>query len=597
LEDLKQKLSLLPYTPGVYQFINAEGNIIYVGKAKSLRNRVSSYFNRQDNGKTRILVSKICDIKIIEVETETDALLLENSLIKKYRPRYNILLKDDKTYPWIVIKNEPFPRIFSTRLIIKDGSEYFGPYASVKQMYAILELIKESYPFRSCQLRLYEQAIAAGKFSDCLEYQIGNCGAPCTGKQNAGSYAEGVNYARKLLKGQFSDLLKDLKTEMQSAASDLKFERALLLKLKLEILQSFQAKSTVVHPDIHDVDVFSMASDDETAIVNFMKVNNGIIVQSHNLELRKKINEPDDDILTYAILHIREKFNSTSQQVFLPQTLEFKIPDIELVVPKRGDKRKLVELSLRNATRTLLETRKQEELKNPSHRADRIMETAQRELHLQQLPRHIECFDNSNIQGAFPVSACVVFRNTKPSKKEYRIFHPRSVEGPDDFQTMREGVLRRYRRMIKENESLPDLIIIDGGIGQLNAALESLEELGLRGKIAIIGIAKKLEEIYFPDDDTPIHLDKRSETLRLIQQLRDEAHDYGLGKHRDRRSKAQTTSLLEQIPGVGKQTTRKLLTAFAGLDAIRNASIEDLERAVSTATARNIIRFFQETHY
>jgi len=585
---------MLPCTPGVYQFLNAEGSVIYVGKAKSLKNRVSSYFNRQDSGKTRVLVSKIIDLKIIEVETETDALLLENSLIKKYRPRYNILLKDDKTYPWIVIKNEAFPRIFSTRQIIKDGSEYFGPYASVKQMYAVLDLIKESFPFRSCQLRLSDEGIAAGKFSDCLEYQIGNCGAPCVARQSADSYSEGVTYARKLLKGQFSDVLKELRNEMHAAANNLKFERAHQLKLKLEILQTFQAKSTVVHPDIHDVDVFTIASDEENAVVNFMKVNNGIIIQSHNLELKKKILESDEDVLTYAVMHVREKFNSTSHQIFLPQSLEYEIPGIEVVVPKRGDKRKLVELSLRNATRTLLEGRKQEELKNPSHRVDRILETAQRELHLTSLPRHIECFDNSNIQGAFPVSACVVFRNTKPSKKEYRIFHPRSVIGPDDFQTMREAVLRRYRRMLQEKEPLPDLLIIDGGIGQLNAALESLEQLNIRGKLPIIGIAKKLEEIYFPEDDTPIHLDKRSETLRLIQQLRDEAHDYGLGKHRDRRSKAQTTSMLEEIPGVGKQTARKLLTYFSSIDVIRQASAEDLERAVSTSTAKNIIQFFQE---
>ncbi len=587
---------MLPASPGVYQFLNAEGTIIYVGKAKSLRNRVSSYFNRQDNGKTRILVSKISDVKIIEVETETDALLLENSLIKKYRPRYNILLKDDKTYPWIVIKNEPFPRIFSTRQVVRDGSEYFGPYASVKQMHAVLELIKESYPFRSCLLRLSEEGIAAGKFSDCLEYQIGNCGAPCTGRQSASNYAEGVNYARKLLKGQFSDLLKELRIEMHKSASELKFERAHQLKSKLEILQSFQAKSTVVHPDIHDVDVFTLASNDDLAIVNFMKVNNGIIVQSHNLELKKKISESDDDILTFAILNVREKFNSTSKQIFLPQSLEFDIPGLEWVVPKRGDKRKLVELSLRNATRTLLETLRQEELKNPSQRVERILEAAQRDLHLKQLPRHIECFDNSNIQGSFPVSACVVFRNSKPSKKEYRIFHPRSVEGPDDFQTMREGVFRRYRRLLNEKSPLPDLLIIDGGIGQLNAALDSLERLNLRGKIPIIGIAKKLEEIYFPDDDTPIHLDKRSETLRLIQQLRDEAHDYGLGKHRDRRSKAQTTSLLEQIPGVGKQTARKLLTVFAGMDDIMKASANDLERVVSGAVARSIVNFFKDSN-
>lgn len=592
MKELKQKISMLPCTPGVYQFLNAEGRVIYVGKAKSLKNRVSSYFNRQDSGKTRVLVSKIVDLKIIEVETETDALLLENSLIKKYRPRYNILLKDDKTYPWIVIKNEAFPRIFSTRQVIKDGSEYFGPYASVKQMYAVLDLIKESFPFRSCQLRLSDEGIAAGKFSDCLEYQIGNCGAPCVARQSADSYSEGVTYARKLLKGQFSDVLKELRNEMHAAANNLKFERAHQLKLKLELLQTFQAKSTVVHPDIHDVDVFTIASDEENAVVNFMKVNNGIIIQSHNLELKKKILESDEDVLTCAVMHVREKFNSTSHQIFLPQSLEYEIPGIEVVVPKRGDKRKLVELSLRNATRTLLEGRKQEELKNPSHRVDRILETAQRELHLTSPPRHIECFDNSNIQGAFPVSACVVFRNTKPSKKEYRIFHPRSVIGPDDFQTMREAVLRRYRRMLQEKEPLPDLLIIDGGIGQLNAALESLELLNIRGKLPIIGIAKKLEEIYFPEDDTPIHLDKRSETLRLIQQLRDEAHDYGLGKHRDRRSKAQTTSMLEEIPGVGKQTARKLLTCFSGIDVIRQASAEDLERVVSASTAKNVIQFF-----
>ncbi|MBL0314427.1 MAG: excinuclease ABC subunit UvrC [Flavobacteriales bacterium] len=587
-------LKLLPHKPGVYQYYDKEGTIIYVGKAKDLKNRVSSYFNKQqhESGKTLMLVRKIIDIKYIVVETELDALLLENSLIKKYKPRYNINLKDDKTYPSIVIRNEPFPRIFPTRNIEKDGSEYHGPYASVKIMHAVLDLVKKLYQLRSCSLPLTEKNIAAGKFKVCLEYHLGNCKGPCEGKQSLDDYDESVAGIRKILKGNYADLLRELRTAMNENAANYAFEIAQELKEKIETLEKFQAKSTIVNPGISNVDVFTIASDSQAGYVNYMKISNGVIIQGYTTELKKKMDESDAELLEYAIVGIRERFQSTSTEIYIPFEMDLNIPGVEFHVPQRGDKKKLLDLSLRNSTHFMLDAQKQQELVDPERHVNRIMETVKKDLHLQELPRHIECFDNSNIQGTNPVSACVVFKNAKPSKQDYRIFNPKTVVGPNDFDTMKEVVFRRYRRLMDENEGLPQLIIIDGGKGQLSAALESLDQLGLRGKIAIIGIAKRLEEIYFPGDSFPIYLDKRSETLKLIQQLRDEAHRFGITKHRNKRSKDAIRSELTDIKGIGFRTTQALIVHFKTVNAVKEASLEKLEEAVNKKAAAIVYQHF-----
>ena len=593
-EKVEQILKILPQQPGVYQYFDEAGEILYVGKAKSLKNRVSSYFNKQqyENGKTKVLVRKIADIKYIVVETELDALLLENSLIKKYKPRYNIMLKDDKTYASIVIKKEDFPRVFSTRQIIRDGSEYFGPYPSGRTMHTVLDLIKKLYPMRTCNLALTDKNIQAGKFKVCLEYHLGNCKGPCEGKQTAEDYNKGVEAARTILKGNYSELIRDLKQMMVEFANRYEFELAQEVKDKIEVLSSFQAKSTIVHPSIHDVDIFSIASDSQAGYVNFMKVSNGVIVQSYTTEVKKRMDESEAEMLEYSIVEIRDKFQSSSKEIFLPFELDMQLPSVMFTVPQRGDKKKLVELSQRNSTHYMLDAQKQQEMVDPERHVNRVLETMQKDLHLKELPRHIECFDNSNIQGTNPVSACVVFRNAKPSKSDYRIFHPKTVEGPNDFDTMKEVVFRRYRRMLDEGESLPQLIIIDGGKGQLSAAIESLVKLDLYGKIGIIGIAKRLEEIYFPGDSLPIYLDKRSESLKLIQRLRDEAHRFGITKHRDRRSKDAIRSELTEIKGVGMHTTQALIHHFKTVQAVKEASIEDLKKAVNNRMAELVYKHF-----
>jgi excinuclease ABC subunit C len=593
-ERVEQILKILPQQPGVYQYFDEAGDILYVGKAKSLKNRVSSYFNKQqyENGKTKVLVRKIADIKYIVVETELDALLLENSLIKKYKPRYNIMLKDDKTYASIVIKKEDFPRIFPTRQIIRDGSEYFGPYPSGRTMHMVLDLIKRLYPMRTCNLALTDKNIASGKFKVCLEYHLGNCKGPCEGKQTTDDYNRGVEAARNILKGNYTELIRDLKLMMTEFANRYEFELAQEVKEKIEVLSMFQAKSTIVHPSIHDVDIFSIASDPQAGYVNFMKVSNGVIVQSYTTEVKKRMEETDVEMLEYSILEIRDKFQSSSKEIFLPFELEMQLPGVVLTVPQRGDKKKLVELSQRNSTHYMLDAQKQQEMVDPERHVNRVLETMQKDLHLKELPRHIECFDNSNIQGTNPVSACVVFRNAKPSKADYRIFHPKTVEGPNDFDTMKEVVFRRYRRMLDEGETLPQLIIIDGGKGQLSAAIESLVKLELYGKIGIIGIAKRLEEIYFPGDSLPIYLDKRSESLKLIQRLRDEAHRFGITKHRDRRSKDAIRSELTDIKGVGMHTTQALIHHFKTVHAVKEASLEDLQKVVNNRMAELVFRHF-----
>jgi len=587
-------LSALPQKPGVYQYFDVDGNIIYIGKAKILKNRVSSYFTGQHQGtKTAVLVRKIVDIKYIVVESEMDALLLENSLIKKHKPRYNILLKDDKTYPSIVIKKEPFPRIFATRQVIKDGSEYHGPYASVKVMHAVLDLVRRLYPIRSCSLSLTKENIEAGKFKVCLEYHLGNCMGPCEGKQSLANYEESVENIRKIIKGNYGEAIRELRTLMSQSAADYRFEEAQLLKEKIETLESFQARSTIVNPSIHNVDVFTIASDANSGFVNFIKIMNGVIVQGYTAEIKKKMDESDRELLEFAIIDIRERLQSNAKEICVQIPLELEIPGVEISLPIRGDKKKLVELSQRNSNGYMLDVHKQQEIVDPERHVNRIMETLKADLHLKELPVHIECFDNSNIQGTNPVSACVVFKNAKPSKGDYRKFNVKTVEGPNDFDTMKEAVYRRYHRLVTEGESLPQLIIIDGGKGQLGAALESLEKVGLRGKIAIIGIAKRLEEIYFPGDSLPIYLDKRSESLKLIQQLRDEAHRFGLSHHRDRRSKDALRSEITEIPGVGFRTTQQLIFHFKTVKKVKEASLEQLGEVVNKKMAKLVFEYFR----
>lgn len=592
-EYIQSILKVLPHKPGVYQYFDKEGEIIYVGKAKNLKNRVSSYFvKNHDSAKTAVLVRKIVDIKYIVVSSEMDALLLENSLIKRHKPRYNIIWKDDKSYPSIVIKKEDFPRIFPTRQLIKDGSEYHGPYASVKIMHTVLDLVRKLYPIRTCSLPLSKKNIEAGKFKVCLEYHLGNCKGPCEGKQSLEDYEHNVDNIRKIIKGNYGEAIKELKAMMQDLAEQYHFEEAHAIKEKIDTLEKFQARSTIVSPTVHDVEVYTIASDSQTGYVNFMKVNNGVIVQGYSLEVKKKMDESDQELLEHAILEIRERLQTNAREICVPIELDLKLENVTLSIPQRGDKKKLLDLSQRNSNHYMLDMQKQQEIVDPERHTSRILERMKSDLHLKDLPVHIECFDNSNIQGTNPVSACVVFKNAKPSKGDYRKFNVKTVEGPNDFDTMKEAVFRRYHRLLEEDEPLPQLIIIDGGKGQLGAALESLDQLGLRGKIAIIGIAKRLEEIYFPGDSLPIYLDKRSESLKLIQHLRDEAHRFGLSHHRDRRSKEALRSELTEIPGVGFRTTQQLIYHFKTVKRVKDATIEELEEAVNKKMARLVFDYF-----
>jgi excinuclease ABC subunit C len=593
-EHLQTLIRLLPHKPGVYQYFDADGNLLYVGKAKSLKNRVSSYFSKQkyENGKTLLLVRKIADLKTIVVETEMDALLLENSLIKKFKPRYNINLKDDKSYPSIVIKNEPFPRIFPTRQIIRDGSEYFGPYSSVKTMHAVLDLVKKLYPIRTCSLPLQPKSIEAGKFKVCLEYHLGNCLGPCEGKQTLGQYDFNVDQIRKIIRGDYGRVLRDFKSQLKEEVDALNFEKAQMLKERIEALELFQAKSTIVNPSIDQVDVFSIVSDASAGFVNYLRISNGTIVQGYTMELRKRMEESDQELLEFAVVEIRARFASTSDEVFVPIELDIEIPGVKFHIPQKGDKKKLLELSHRNAVQAMLDAHKQQEFTDPERHTNRILSTIQSDLHLNDLPVHMECFDNSNIQGTHPVSACVVFKNGKPSKSDYRKFNIRGVEGPNDFDTMKEVLTRRYSRVMEEGQPLPQLIVIDGGKGQLSAAVETLNALGLRGKVAVIGIAKRLEEIYFPGDSLPVYLDKRSETLRIIQHMRDEAHRFGISHHRDRRSKDALRSELTEIPGVGMHTTQTLLRHFKTVGKVKEATEEQLREVINARLAGIVWRHF-----
>ncbi|HIP49380.1 MAG TPA: excinuclease ABC subunit UvrC, partial [Lutibacter sp.] len=558
-KNLQTQIKSLPHQPGVYQYFDKENKILYVGKAKNIKKRVASYFNKtQENGKTRVLVKKIVSIKHIVVETETDALLLENSLIKKLQPRYNIMLKDDKTYPWICIKKERFSRVFLTRNVIKDGSEYFGPYTSVRTVRALLALIKEVYPLRTCKHNLSVDNIANKKYKICLDYHIGTCLGACEGLQLADDYQNDIDEIRNIIKGDFKEALQKFNELMQGFASKMEFEEAHKIKEKIDLLANYQAKSTVIHPTITNVDVFTVLSDESYAYVNFFKIMNGAIIQSHTSEIKKKLQESDKEILEMAIVEIRQRYHSRSNEIYVPFAVAVG-EEIKVTIPKIGDKKHIVDLSLRNAKYFRQERFKQEKILDPERHTKRIMAQMQKDLRLSELPIHIECFDNSNIQGTHPVAACVVFKNGKPSKRDYRKFNIKTVVGPDDFASMEEVVYRRYKRLVEEKQDLPQLIVIDGGKGQLSSALKSLDSLGLRNKIAIIGIAKRLEEIYYPEDPIPMYLDKTSETLKIIQQLRNEAHRFGITFHRQKRSKSQIQTELEQIDGVGEQTVETLL--------------------------------------
>ena len=591
---LEIQLRTLPNLPGVYQYYDVNDVIIYVGKAKNLKKRVSSYFTKtHENGKTRILVKKIVNIKHIVVETETDALLLENNLIKKYKPRYNVLLKDDKSYPWICIKNERFPRVFQTRRLIKDGSEYFGPYTSVKTVYTLLDLIRGLYQLRTCNYDLSQEKIDDGKYKVCLEYHLGNCKGPCEGHETVDEYDENIIAIREILKGNFKDSLLRFKHQMNFLANEMEFEEAQKIKEKIEVLENYQAKSTIVNPKINNVDVFSIVSDESYAYVNFLQISLGSIVRSHTLEIKKKLDETDKELLEIAIFEIKQRFNSLSKEIYS----QFKVEvgdDIKVTIPKLGDKKHILDLSIRNAKYYRLEQLKQVKIVDPDRHANRIMAQMKSDLRLNEEPRHIECFDNSNIQGTHPVAACVVFRNGKPSKKDYRHFNIKTVEGPDDFASMEEVVYRRYKRLLDEKQSLPQLIIIDGGKGQLSSALKSLDNLNLRGKIAIIGIAKRLEELFYPNDPIPLYLDKKSETLKIIQQLRNEAHRFGIEHHRNKRSKTALNTELETIPGIGEKTIVELLKHFKSVKRISYAKLDELEVVVGVSRAEKIYNYYNQ---
>ena len=595
--DYKAALKNVPHKAGIYQFWDSEKELMYIGKAKDLRNRVTSYFNNPNvNAKTRVLVSKIRGITFTIVDTEVDAWLLENSLIKKHQPRYNVMLKDDKTYPWIIIKNENYPRIFWTRRIIRDGSKYLGPYASVSMMHNILGLIKETYPLRTCNLPLSRQNIEKGKFKVCLEYQLGNCKGPCQDYQTEADYTHNISEITDILNGKIGAVLRGLRADMDAAVKEMNYELAHRLKRKFELLENYQSKSTVVNSSITDIDVFSIASEEKYAFVNFLKIMNGTIIQTQTIELKKRLDESDEELLTLAISEFRSRYNSHSKEIIVPFKIDVDDSStIKFTVPKLGEKKKLLDLSQKNVMFFKKEKIDQYEKLNPEIRTDRLLTQMMKDLRMNQLPRHIECFDNSNFQGKYPVSAIVVFRDGKPSKKDYRHFNVKTVVGPDDFATMEEAVHRRYRRMLDEGSELPQLIIIDGGKGQLSSAMKSLKLLGIDKKVTVIGIAKRLEELYYPGDQYPLYLDKRSETLKVIQQLRDEAHRFGITFHRKKRDNGTLVTELDLIDGIGKTTSAKLLKYFKSVKKIREAKEEELQEVVNSKQAKAILAYFLES--
>ena len=596
IRKIKTIIRTLPDKPGVYQFLDEKDKVIYIGKAKSLKKRVSSYFSKDtgQSGKTTVMVKKIAGIQHVVVDTELDALLLENNLIKKYQPRYNINLKDDKSFPWLCIKNERFPRIFSTRHVIHDGSEYYGPYASVKLMNTLLDLIRQLYPLRTCKFSLSEKNIRAKKFKVCLEYHLGNCKGPCEELQAEEDYNEAIAEIREIIKGNISNVVSNLRKLMKQYADLLAFEKAQVVKEKLNMLERYQSKSLVVNPRINNVDVFSIISDQESAYVNYLRIINGAIVQAHTIEMKKKLDETDSELLTLAVADLRQRFESDSQELILPFNLDFNFPAIIVTIPKIGDKKQLLDLSERNAKYYKLEKRKQMELVDPERHTKRILSTMMKDLRLPELPIHIECFDNSNIQGDYPVAAMVCFKNAKPSKADYRHFNINTVAGPNDYASMEEVILRRYKRIVEEQQTLPQLIIIDGGKGQLSSAVGILEKIGLRGKISIIAIAERLEELYFPNDPVPLHIDKKSETLRLIQYMRDEAHRFGITHYRKKHEKGVIKSTLTEIDGIGEGYAKKLLYKFKSVKRIGEASLEELQQAIGKVKGKQVYDFFQK---
>lgn len=586
----------LPDSPGVYQFFDINGILIYIGKAKNLKKRVSSYFHQSayESAKLRVLVSKICDIKFIVVDSESDALLLENILIKKHKPRYNVLLKDDKTYPWIVIKNEPFPRVYKTRKYIDDGSSYFGPYTSGRLVFELLDLIRKLYPVRTCSLNLTPANILAKKFKPCLEYHIGNCLAPCIGMQSHQSYLQNIDSIKRILQGNLSEIKNHLKAEMVKYSNQYKYEEAQLIKEKIDILTNFQSKTTIVNPKYKDIEVFTILTRHNIVGVNFIRINKGQVVQSYNLHLKSFVNESLPELFSSAIAEIRQRLKANSTRILVNIMPEFTINGVSFSVPQRGDRKKFVELSLRNLEIFLDDLYKNEAAKSPVLAVDSILTKIKDDLNLSNLPVHMECFDNSNIQGSNPVASCVVFKNAKPSKKDYRHYNIKTVQGPDDFASMKEVVYRRYSRMLSDGETLPQLIVIDGGKGQLNAAMESIVELGIQNRVHLIGIAKRLEEIFVPGDPVPVYLDKRSETLRIIQQIRNEAHRFGIKFHRNKRSNSAFESSLEQIEGIGPKTIQLLFTRYLSLDGIRNAPESELIDLIGTKRTNLIKNYFKK---
>ncbi len=591
--DLELQLKTLPSDPGVYRYYDKNGQLLYVGKAKNIKKRVLSYFNKNLSGyRTRIMVGKIHRLETTIVPSEYDALLLENNLIKEHQPFYNVMMKDDKTYPWICIKNEDFPRIFLTRTLIKDGSEYYGPYAKVRPAKVLLDTIKHLYKLRTCNLNLAPQKIAEGKYRVCLEYHIKNCAGPCEQLESKEEYDKKIEAIRGIVKGDFRMARNYLTEEMTRYASLLEFENAQMVKERIDLLEEYQAKHTVVNPNIDDVDVFGMTSDETAAYVNFFKIRNGNIIQSYTTEIKKVLEETDEDILEEAIIEIRQKFSSHSKEILLPFPISVEIPAVKLLVPKVGDKKRIVELSERNAKEYRIEKLKQVQIVDPERHTNRIMAEMQKLLRMPEEPRHIEGFDNSNIQGTNPVSACVVFRDGKPSKSDYRIFHPKTVEGANDFATMEEVIYRRYRRMVDEGEALPQLILIDGGKGQLSSAVKSLKLLGIYGKVTVIGIAKRLEEIYFPEDPIPLYLDKKSETLKILQRVRDEAHRFGVRHHRTRRKNATIQTELEEIPGVGEKSIELLFKRLKSVKRIKEAPFETLAEILGTRKGKIVWEYF-----
>ncbi|MGM0665743.1 MAG: excinuclease ABC subunit UvrC [Bacteroidota bacterium] len=594
MADLRNIARNLPDSPGVYRFYDKAENLIYVGKAKSLRKRVASYFSRSLTGKTKVMMARVTGIGHTVVESESEALLLENNLIKRHQPRYNVLMKDDKTFPWICVKDEHFPRVFMTRNVVRDGSVYYGPYTSVVMVRTLLDLIKQLYPLRTCSYKLDKENISSGKYRVCLEYHLGNCLGPCEGKQAEEDYDESIKQVKEILKGNIHTVSRYLKDLMKNYAENLKYEEAQVIKEKLEILNKYSSRSTVVNPKIRDADVFGMDEENDRIYVNYLKIIRGAVVQTHTIELRKRIEENNKEVISLAITDLRERHSSSAPEIILGLMPDIKIENLKYTIPRKGDKKKLLELSEKNARVYRLNQKKSVD-KSPLDRSRQNLEKLKEDLHLPSLPLHIECFDNSNIQGSNPVAACVVFRNARPSKKEYRHYNIKTVKGPDDYASMEEVVFRRYRRMLDEDSALPDLVIIDGGKGQLNAAVKSFESLGIRGRVTLIGIAKRLEEIYFPGDPVPLYIDKNSVSLKIIQNLRNEAHRFGISFHRDKRSRSMTKSSLDEIKGIGPKTKDRILKNYGSVAKLKSATREELENLIGRQKAAIILDFIRNS--